>query len=360
MLGCIVPLGAGGGSAVPCSASSVNRVSVGRLCVGLFPASKLNLCPDPEAERSPESASPRARRPLVPRPRPIGTRATRDRVQFVCQTSKLNSLYLQTERYCLPRALVSVFFCVVCCAPQKRVGKRCFLTMAEARQPKSSMGAGHLDVTSHMRATWLKPLLASAGADPATRPYKNFYAQLVRRAYPEMEAGAELLTLNLSFHAILDLPAEAVLGETRQAFRALAALPPFRYSPPSGDSPAQPREDMARAELLDQVLHHNPMLDRKPAVSRTTPRDEEDMRHWAAHGLRRVRDILDSSATALLAFEALLQAHPGLHTTAHPRGRLRRMYAAFAKNLAPWAETIAAGPPALTDGEFRSTTDGKG
>ena len=137
-------------------------------------------------------------------------------------------------------------------------GRRCFLTMDTAKQPKSSMGVGHLDVARHMRAVWLQPLLAAAGANPATRPFRHFYAQLARRAYPELDAGAELLTLNLGFHAVLALPTEAILGETRQAFKALAALPPLQYCEPSEDSAAQPREEMQRDELLDQLLFHNP------------------------------------------------------------------------------------------------------
>ena len=239
-------------------------------------------------------------------------------------------------------------------------GRRRFLDMNLARQPRSSMGTGHLDVTRHMRAIWMKPLFAAAGADPATRPYKNFYAQLIRRAYPEMDAGAELLTLNLGFHAVLDLPAGEVLGETRQAFRALAALPPFRYSPPVDDSDAQPREDMTREELLDQLLHHNPILDRRPVVSRAGPQDEVDMRLWAARGVRRVRDVLDSTATAVLTFEQLRQSFPTLCTSPLSVARARRMHGAFVKNLRPWADTIAVAPlPTLTDGEFRSAPDGQ-
>lgn len=46
------------------------------------------------------------------------------------------------------------------------LGGRCFLTMHTAMQPRSSLGLGHLHVTRHMHAMWVKPLLAAAGANP--------------------------------------------------------------------------------------------------------------------------------------------------------------------------------------------------
>ena len=42
--------------------------------------------------------------------------------------------------------------------------------------------------------------------------------------------GRELLTLNLSFHAVVALPPESITGEARQAFMALARLPPLHYT----------------------------------------------------------------------------------------------------------------------------------
>ena len=117
---------------------------------------------------------------------------------------------------------------------------------------------------------------------------------------------------------------------------------------------------MARDELLDQLLLHNPVLDRRPATARATPQQEDDMRHWASRGLRRVRDLLDASLTRLLTFDELLQRHPGLNTAAHPTGRARQMHRALLTKLRPWSDTIASPAlAALAAGDFRSAADGQ-
>ena len=43
------------------------------------------------------------------------------------------------------------------------------------------------------------------GANTHTRPYENYYAQVMRIAYPEMDMGRELLRLNLGMYAVLEL-----------------------------------------------------------------------------------------------------------------------------------------------------------
>ena len=43
-----------------------------------------------------------------------------------------------------------------------------------------------------MAATWAKPLLAAMGVKTDRRPYENYYAQIARVAYPEIDMGREL------------------------------------------------------------------------------------------------------------------------------------------------------------------------
>ena len=95
---------------------------------------------------------------------------------------------------------------------------------AEARQPRERFGIGMPDVHAHMQAAWAKPLLDTIVCADA-RPYKHYYAQAARLAYPEADMGIELLSLNLSFHRVARLPAHLVTGEVRQAFVALGKLP---------------------------------------------------------------------------------------------------------------------------------------
>ena len=99
-----------------------------------------------------------------------------------------------------------------------------------------------VSVADQMAATWAKPLLATMGATAHTRPYENYYAQVMRIAYPEMDMGRELLRLNLGMYAILELRHTQITGEMRQAFKALLRLPPRQYIAPGEDSDAQERE----------------------------------------------------------------------------------------------------------------------
>ena len=136
---------------------------------------------------------------------------------------------------------------------------------------------GHLDVKSHFRAAWLQPLVAAMGRDTEQRPFKSYYARYAREAYPAMGMGRELLTLNLGFGRVAALPPEAMPGEARQAFAALAALPPLRYLAPDHDAaPGElescvPREEMPYCDLVRQPLLFNPMLDASPQPRRATP-----------------------------------------------------------------------------------------
>ena len=151
-------------------------------------------------------------------------------------------------------------------------GKRWWLTERAATQPRSALGVGHLHVTNYMQAAWAQPLLDAMGRTTEDRPYKHYFAHYARHAYPDLDMGREMLSLNLSFSRIVDGPPGAMPGEARQAFKAVAALPPLRYAPPDPDTePAcQPRENLPREDLLAQPLLHNPILDAHPAKSRAT------------------------------------------------------------------------------------------
>ena len=143
---------------------------------------------------------------------------------------------------------------------------------------------------------------------------------------------------------IVDGPPEAMPGEARQAFRAVAALPPLRYAAPDPDAePAcQPREDLPREDLLAQPLLHNPILDAHPARRRATPAEEQEMLRWASHGVTRVRHVLHDTGRTVLTFAELRARHPALVGTGHVREQVRSMHEAVRRNLARWKDVLAA------------------
>ena len=146
-------------------------------------------------------------------------------------------------------------------------GKRWWLTERAATQPRSALGVGHLHVANYMQAAWAQPLLDAMGRTTEDRPYKHYFAHYARQAYPDLGMGREMLSLNLSFSRIVDGPPEAMPGEARQAFKAVAALPPLRYAAPDPDAePAcQPREDLPREDLLAQYRRAGRPI-RRPAL----------------------------------------------------------------------------------------------
>jgi len=158
--------------------------------------------------------------------------------------------------------------------------------------------------------------------------------------------GREMLSLNLSFSRIVDGPLDAMPGEARQAFKAVAALPPLRYTPPDPDTePAcRPREGLPREDLLAQPLLHNPILDAHPAPARATPDEEKEMLRWAAHGITRVRHVLHNTAPRILTLAELAASHPALVRTPRERLRTGRTYATVRANLDRWKDTLAAPP----------------
>ena len=179
------------------------------------------------------------------------------------------------------------------------LGRQHAIAAEEARQPRSSFGIGLLDVKSTMEAAWLQPLLSTLTC-AERRPYKHYMAQAARLGYPEMGAGRELLSLNLSFDRVAGLPASDVTGEARQAFLALGALPPFRYlepeTPEDGSEPAAaPRSTMSAADVRRQLLFFNPVLAATPATARATREQEEEMLAWARAGITRVSHVLDEA-----------------------------------------------------------------
>ena len=203
----------------------------------------------------------------------------------------------------------------------------------EARQAPRDFGIGMLDVRAHMSATWLKPLLSTAGARHDQRPYEHYYAQAARLAYPHMDAGRELLTLNLGFHAVLAMSAASLTGEVRQAFRALAQLPPFGYTEPEDDSAAIPRAEWTREQIDDLILFLNPATAAKRPKQRATKEKEAQVAHWARQGIRRVRDVLTDDGKRLLTLDELLAKHPGLRSHAHPQAEARIAYDKYTKDL---------------------------
>ena len=241
-------------------------------------------------------------------------------------------------------------------------GKRWWLTEKAATQPRSALGVGHLHAAAYMQAAWAQPLLDAMGRTTEDRPYKHYFAHYARQAYPGLGMGRELLSLNLSFSPIVKSPPEAMPGEARQAFKAVAALPPLRYAVPDPDAePAcQPREDLPREDLLAQPLLHNPILDAHPARRRATPAEEQEMLRWASHGLTRVRHVLHDTGKRVLTFSELAARHPALAATAQERDRVRRMHEAIRRNLDRWKKVIAAPPCThVQAGQFRHDAEGR-
>jgi hypothetical protein len=240
-------------------------------------------------------------------------------------------------------------------------GRR-WLTENAATQPRSALGVGHLHVAKYMQAAWAQPLLDAMGRTTEDRPYKHYFAYYARRAYPSLGMGREMLSLNLSFSRIVDGPLDAMPGEARQAFKAVAALPPLRYAPPDPDiEPAcEPRESLPREDLLAQPLLHNPILDAHPAPARATPDEEKEMLRWAAQGITRVQHVLHSTAGRILTLAELAASHPALVRT--PRGRLHtgRTYATVRANLERWKGTLAAPPSThVLARQFRHDAQGR-
>ena len=241
-------------------------------------------------------------------------------------------------------------------------GKWRWLTERAATQPRSALGVGHLHVANYMQAAWAQPLLDAMGRTTEDRPYKHYFAHYARQAYPDLGMGREMLSLNLTFSRIVDGPPEAMPGEARQAFKAVAALPPLRYAAPDPDAePAcQPREDLPREDLLAQPLLHNPILDAQPAQRRATPAEEQEMLRWASHGVTRVRHVLHDTGRTVLTFAELRARYPALVGTGHVREQVRTMHEAVRRNLARWRDVLAA-PPCVhaQAGQFRHDADGR-
>jgi len=240
-------------------------------------------------------------------------------------------------------------------------GRR-WLTEEAATQPRSALGVGHLHVTKYMQAAWAQPLLDAMGRTTEDRPYKHYFAYYARQAYPGLDMGREMLSLNLSFSKIVDGPPEAMPGEARQAFKAVAALPPLQYAAPDPDTePAcRPREDLPREELLAQPLLHNPILDARPAPARATPDEEQEMLRWASHGITRVRHVLHSTAGRVLTFAELAAQHPALVRTRTERLGVSHTYATVRGNLERWRDTLAAPPSThVLTRQFRHDAEGR-
>ena len=233
-------------------------------------------------------------------------------------------------------------------------GKRHWLTLAAAKQPRDCMGVGHLDVKAATQAGWLKPLLAAAGQTQDQRPFKSYYCAYAREAYPALGMGRELLTLNLGFHRVVALPPEAIPGEAKHAFAAYATLPPLTYLEPDEDSGCVPRERMRYEELVRQPLLLNPLLESEPRRRRATAKEEDECLWWAQHGLRRVGDVLTADGKRVLTYTELVSRHAGLADDQMPAPRLRAMHTAIVANLNRWRKTLAKGPPkVIRRGQFR-------
>ena len=233
-------------------------------------------------------------------------------------------------------------------------GKRHWLTLAAAKQPRDCMGVGHLDVKAATQAGWLKPLLAAAGQTQDQRPFKSYYCAYAREAYPALGMGRELLTLNLGFHRVVALPPEAIPGEAKHAFAAYATLPPLTYLEPDEDSGCVPRERMRYEELVRQPLLLNPLLESEPRRRRATAKEEDECLWWAQHGLKRIGDVLTADGKRVLTYTELVSRHAGLADDQMPAPRLRAMHTAIVANLNRWRKTLAKGPPkVIRRGQFR-------
>ena len=240
-------------------------------------------------------------------------------------------------------------------------GRR-WLTEEAATQPRSALGVGHLHVTKYMQAAWAQPLLDAMGRTTEDRPYKHYFAYYARQAYPGLDMGREMLSLNLSFSRIVDGPPDAMPGEARQAFKAVAALPPLQYAAPDPDNEptCRPREDLPREELLAQPLLHNPILDARPAPARATPDEEQEMLRWASHGITRVRHVLHSTAGRVLTLAELAAQHPALVSTRAERLGVGRTYATVRGNLERWRDTLAEPPSThVLTRQFRHDAEGR-
>ena len=189
------------------------------------------------------------------------------------------------------------------------------------------------------------------GRTTEDRPYKHYFAHYARQAYPGLGMGREMLSLNLSFSRIVGGPLEAMPGEARQAFKAVAALPPMRYAAPDPDTePAcRPREGLPRDDLLAQPLLHNPILDARPAPARATPDEEREMLRRASHGVTRVLHVLHTTGKRVLTLTEFAARHPGPSPSEHAqRTRLRQPHVRRSPREPGKVEGHALGTPEHT------------
>jgi len=104
------------------------------------------------------------------------------------------------------------------------LGKHNWITKELARQRKEDGGLGHVQLQPHMEAVWAHTMRRCL--EPDHRPWKNFVCYYLRRAYgAELSQGKQLLTSNMSFATITELPSCDITEKSRQAFKAFGALP---------------------------------------------------------------------------------------------------------------------------------------
>ena len=234
------------------------------------------------------------------------------------------------------------------------------LTAAEAQQPRTAFGIGLLDAKAHMQATWASPLVETLRGG-SHRPYKHYYAQAARLAYPEMDMGRELLGLRLTFDKVARLPPSHITGEARQAFKALGAMPPFEYLAPEDggdDTATTPRENMRAEDLRRQPLLLNPILECQPKKGRAEAWEEEEMIRWARAGITRVEHVLTSSGSVATNCDALVEQHPRLLDQLHggyAKANVTKRLKDIKENLRRWRHTLSRPvPKRVQQGEWRS------
>ena len=104
------------------------------------------------------------------------------------------------------------------------IGKVWWITKELARQRREDGGVGHLHLPHHMQAVWANELRRCL--EPDARPWKNFVAYYLRREYgAALSHGKQLLTTNMSFCTLTELPDGLITERARQAFKAFGSLP---------------------------------------------------------------------------------------------------------------------------------------
>ena len=102
------------------------------------------------------------------------------------------------------------------------LGKERWIPTDLAKQTKPNGGVGHVCAEGQLDAVWARRI--KEVLEPGEQPWKNFVAYYLQKAYGgELAKGKELLTTNMSFNLVHNMPSPEITEHARRCFRATTA-----------------------------------------------------------------------------------------------------------------------------------------